>query len=78
MKNLEFINNLEQTITNLIMGIGNVIIIYIGICFINTKQISMETLLTFIFLLNYFLNSVKNILILLKIQKNLKLHINVL
>ena len=37
MKTLEFINNLEQTITNLIMGIGNVIIIYIGICFINTK-----------------------------------------
>lgn len=66
MKNLEFINNLEQTITNLIMGIGNVIIIYIGICFINTKQISMETLLTFIFLLNYFLNSVKNILNLVK------------
>lgn len=66
MKNLEFINNLEQTITNLIMGIGNVIIIYIGICFINTKQISMGTLLTFIFLLNYFLNSVKNILNLVK------------
>lgn len=66
LKKFEFVSNLEQTITSLINSLINIIIIYLGILLINQNLLDISKLITFIFLLNYFLEPVKNVLNLVK------------
>lgn len=72
-KKLELISNLEQVITSLIDGFVSIIVIYIGLVLTVKNRLNITELITFVFLLNYFLEPVKNMLNLVKIIEESKL-----
>lgn len=66
ISNLDGINNIENFLKNIFNDIGNIIIIFIGIKLYLEKTLSFTSLITFIFILSYFLEPIKNIISLQK------------
>ena len=64
--------NCETFFKNLIFYLGNLLIIYLGILEIKENNLSITSLITYINLLNYFTNPIKNIVDLSLVYKNAK------
>lgn len=64
--------NCETFFKNLIFYLGNLLIIYLGILEIKENNLSITLLITYINLLNYFTDPIKNIIDLSLVYKNAK------
>ena len=54
--------NQEDILKNTILSVGNLLIIYIGIQKINSNQLTLSSLITYISLSNYLIDPIRNIL----------------
>ena len=55
------INN-EDVIKNIFLSIGNLLVVYIGIIKINSNELSLSSLITYMSLSNYLIDPIKNLL----------------
>lgn len=72
-KKLDNISNIEQIISHSLNGSISIIIIFLGSILLHNQKIELGSLISFIFILNYFLEPIKNILNLVREIEEAKL-----